>query len=173
MAGSIRRSATGSGTIRLLAGRYYPLYLNFTKAGQGTKKPEQLRNTFCASINRARVEAANTHRANHSSDAPFSRRDGRDVADPNSFSDDRSTGVERGTSVSAEWDQAVTDAAIEVAAFVTSHLGDLCGIVEPEPKDEGRLKELCVRFAERAFRRPLNVEQKSLYIDGRSPTLRI
>ena len=36
--------------------------------------------------------------------------------------DDRSVGYERGTSVSKAWDQATTDAAIEVAGYVAAHL---------------------------------------------------
>ena len=39
--------------------------------------------------------------------------------------DDRSVGYERGTSVSKAWDQATTDAAIEVAAHVAAHLKEL------------------------------------------------
>lgn len=154
------------GTIHLLAGRYYPLHLYFTKAGQGTKKPEQLRNKVApASVVLAWKPPGRTE----------------EVIPPTYFSpvetretlliqttfppDDRSTGVERGTAVSAEWDQAATDAAIEVATYVLGHLGDLCGVVEPDRRHEAVLKEFCGRFAERAFRRPLTAEQRELYID--------
>ena len=154
------------GTIPLLAGRYYPFHLYFTKAGQGTKKPEALRNKVApASIvlawkppGRAEQIIPPTYLS------PIEMRETLIIQTP--FPpDDRSTGVERGTSVSAEWDQAATDAAIEVAAYMKSHLGDLCGIVEPANQHEAVLKEFCGRFAERAFRRPLTAEQKALYID--------
>ena len=42
--------------------------------------------------------------------------------------DDRSIGYERGTSVSKAWDQATTDAAIEVAGYVADHLKELAGV---------------------------------------------
>ena len=41
--------------------------------------------------------------------------------------DDRSVGYERGTSISKAWDQATTDAAIEVAGYVVAHLKELAG----------------------------------------------
>ena len=37
--------------------------------------------------------------------------------------DDRSTGYERGTSISKQWEQAMTDAAIEVAGYVRLAIG--------------------------------------------------
>lgn len=154
------------GKIHLLAGRYYPLNLYFTKAGQGTKKPEQMRNKIQpASIvlawkppNRAEEVIPPTYLS------PLVARE--TLVIQTAFPpDDRSTGVERGTSVSVEWDQAATDAAIETAAYVLPRLGDLCGVVEPNREDEPKFKEFCSRFAERAFRRPLTAEQQSLYID--------
>src|SRR5213079_1911406 len=42
--------------------------------------------------------------------------------------DDRSVGYERGTSISRAWDQATTDAAIEVAGYVVAHLHELAGV---------------------------------------------
>jgi hypothetical protein len=42
--------------------------------------------------------------------------------------DDRSVGYERGTSISKAWDQATTDAAIEVASYVVAHLHELAGV---------------------------------------------
>jgi hypothetical protein len=79
--------------------------------------------------------------------------------------DDRSMGYERGTSVSKAWDQATTEAAIEVAGYVATHLPELAG-VKPEAKDrDAKLRDFCRRFAERAFRRPLTDEQKRFFVD--------
>jgi mono/diheme cytochrome c family protein len=79
--------------------------------------------------------------------------------------DDRSVGYERGTSISKAWDEATTDSAIEVAAYVTTHLEKLSG-VNPDGADSvNRLRAFCSQFAERAFRRPLASELKALYID--------
>jgi len=81
--------------------------------------------------------------------------------------DDRSVGYERGTSVSKAWDQATTDAAIEVAGYVVNHLKEFAGAGDDAPDRPAKLREFCSRFAERAFRRPLSDEQKSFFIDRR------
>ena len=41
--------------------------------------------------------------------------------------DDRSVGYERGTGVSKEWDQATTEAALDVAEHVEANLDELSG----------------------------------------------
>ena len=79
--------------------------------------------------------------------------------------DDRSAGYERGTSVSKAWDQATTDAAIEVTGYVVGHLKELAGVADGATDREPKLREFCRRFAERAFRRPLTDEQKTFFID--------
>ena len=80
--------------------------------------------------------------------------------------DDRSVGYERGTSISKAWDQATTDAAIEVADYVAAHLKDLAGVEDRRSRTaSAKLREFCRRFAERAFRRPLTDEQKAFFID--------
>ena len=47
--------------------------------------------------------------------------------------DDRSAGYERGTSVSKEWDEAVTGAAIDVAEDIQDHLDELAGTKSGAP----------------------------------------
>ena len=79
--------------------------------------------------------------------------------------DDRSIGYERGTTISKAWDQATTDAAIEVAGYVASHLRELAGVSADDANGATKLKDFCQRFVERAFRRPLTDEQKQLYIE--------
>jgi hypothetical protein len=80
--------------------------------------------------------------------------------------DDRSAGFERGASISKAWEQATTEAAIEAAEYVMTHLGDLTGgIGQPTRQHALQLKAFCRQFAERAFRRPLDDEQVRLYID--------
>ena len=72
--------------------------------------------------------------------------------------DDRSVGYERGTGVSKEWDQATTDAAIEVAEHVDNHLDELAGTKPDAPDRIDKLKLFARHFAETAFRRPLSDE---------------
>ena len=72
--------------------------------------------------------------------------------------DDRSVGYERGTNVSKEWDQATTDGAIEVAEHVDKFLEELSGTKSTALDRVEKLKLFARRFAEAAFRRPLNDE---------------
>lgn len=79
--------------------------------------------------------------------------------------DDRSVGYERGTSVSKAWDQATTNAAIDVGNYVVGRLGELAGVKDSDAIRTERVQEFCRRFVERAFRRPLTGEQRALYVE--------
>src|SRR5207237_701003 len=79
--------------------------------------------------------------------------------------DDRSAGYERGTAVSKAWVQATTDGAIETANYLAANLAELTGVKSDAPERKKLLQDYCVKFAERAFRRPLTPEQKTLYVD--------
>jgi mono/diheme cytochrome c family protein len=74
--------------------------------------------------------------------------------------DDRSQGYERGTLISKEWDDATTRAALEVAAEVA---GDLSSYLHADDGERNaQVRNFCLRFAQRAFRRPLTSEQTQL-----------
>ena len=79
--------------------------------------------------------------------------------------DDRSMGFERGNLVSKAWDEATTEAALEVAGFVVGHLKALAGIGLEAPDAKAKLPFFCRKFTERAFRRPLTPEQTQFFID--------
>ena len=79
--------------------------------------------------------------------------------------DDRTAGYERGTSVSKAFVEASTEAAIEVATYISAHLNDLAGTQAKAADRTERIRAFCLRFAELAFRRPLTPGQKRLYID--------
>jgi hypothetical protein len=153
-------------SIRLLGGRVYPIRLEFSKAKQGVddskkNKPKPVKASVALEW-KPPHRAAEVIPARHLSPNKF----------PEAFvvttpfpPDDRSIGYERGTSVSKAWDQATTDAAIEVAGYVSAHLRELSG-VSADADDAGpRLREFCLKLAERAFRRPLSDEQTALYVD--------
>ncbi|HVX60752.1 MAG TPA: DUF1592 domain-containing protein, partial [Pirellulales bacterium] len=152
------------------------LQLYFTKAGQGVKKPEQLR----ARVAPAAISLSWKPPGLAEEIIPSQRLSSRELRETLIVAtpfppDDRSTGFERGTSVSPEWDQAETSAAVEAASYVRERLGDYCGVVEPEKQHEPALREFCGRFAERAFRRPLTPEVRTLYVDRqfeRAPDLK-
>jgi hypothetical protein len=81
--------------------------------------------------------------------------------------DDRSLGWERATTISKDWDQATTDAALDTAAYVSApaRLNELAGTGEGAADRDAKVRSFCLRFTERAFRRPLTDEQKKLFID--------
>ncbi len=154
--------------IFLLGGRVYPLRLEFSKAKQGVddskdkkkKKPE------------VKASIALEWKLPHRTPEVIPQRCLSPLAVPISFvlttpfpPDDRSIGYERGSSISRAWEQATTDAAIEIADYVMSHLAELSGVREEAADRPAKLRDFCCRFAERAFRRPLTKEQKRLYVD--------
>jgi mono/diheme cytochrome c family protein len=153
-------------TIRLLAGRAYPLKLEFSKSQQGVadkqKKPDKPPK---ASIELAwklpsRAIEPIPERCLAPQNAPEVF-----VASTRFPPDDRSYGYERATSISKAWEQATTDGAIEAAAYIAARLDELAGVAASAPDREPRLREFCGRFAERAFRRPLSDGEKQLYIE--------
>ncbi len=75
--------------------------------------------------------------------------------------DDGSIGYERGSSVSREWTEAVAKGALQVSAQVGPHLFALAGTKADAPDRAEKLKAFSLRFAQLAYRRPLNDEQKA------------
>ena len=145
------------GTIRLLAGRAYPLKLEFFKSKEAKEKTAAI---------------ALEWKPPTGVEGPIPPAD----LSPNRFPetlvisaafppDDRSLGWERGNTVSKAWDQAATDAAVETAGYVVAHLRELSDVRSDSANRGPKLREFCRRFVERAFRRPLTDEQKHLYID--------
>jgi hypothetical protein len=90
--------------------------------------------------------------------------------------DDRSMGFERGTSISRAWDESVTYAALEVAAYLGSRMEKLAGGKPEGAEGRNRIREKARLFAERAFRRPLSPEELAFYVDrplGSTPDLEL
>ena len=144
------------GSIHLLGGRVYPLRLEFSR---GKEKRSSISLLWKPPHRTVEVIP------------------GRNLS-PNAFPetfvlktpfppDDRSVGYERGTSISKAWDQATTDAALDVAGYVVEHLKDLAGVSDnaPDKEREPKLRDFCGRFAERAFRRPMSAEQRAFFVD--------
>lgn len=145
-------------TIHLLGGRVYPIKLEFFKSKDD-------KTTSTASV-------ALMWKPPHRAEEVIP---GRQLS-PNRFSpllvvqtpfppDDRSTGYERGTSISKAWDQAETYAAIETADYIVARLERLSGATDDAADRLDRVREFCRRFAQRAFRRPLTDEQRAFFID--------
>jgi hypothetical protein len=79
--------------------------------------------------------------------------------------DDRSVGYERGTSISKEWAEATTEAALESTSYIMTHLSDLSGVKDDAKDRDKQLREFCHKFVTRALRRPLSDEQTRFFID--------
>ena len=154
-------------SVFLLAGRAYPIRLEFSKAKQGVddsaKNPKPPVKPAFVSLNWKRPNRAVE---------PIPAR----CLTPQKFPevavveapfppDDRSFGWERGTTVSKEWDAATTEGALEAAAYVAARLPELSG-AQPAAADRvAKLKAFGKTFVERAFRRPLSENEKALFID--------
>jgi mono/diheme cytochrome c family protein len=186
-------------TVTLLGGRAYPLRLEFSKAKQGvddsknnSKKPPV--KASVALLWKPPQRAADVIPPHNLSPNRFPETFVLAAAFP---PDDRSTGWERGTTVSKAWDQATTEAAIETADYVARHLRELAGLGPTAARGPGsglgnpaslnadaqpgsqvpaaeqakKLRAFAAAFAERAFRRPLTPEQQKLYIEHQFETV--
>ncbi len=88
--------------------------------------------------------------------------------------DDRSDGYERGASVSKAWDEAATEAAIEMADYVTENLEELAHAKKVDDDYPFKVRRFCNDLTAQAFRAPLSAGQKKFYIDrqfARAPDL--
>jgi hypothetical protein len=150
--------------IFLLGGRAYPLRIDFSKANQGVDSRRYERLTH-ASIQLLWKPPHGT--VEIVPERCLVPREG-----PPTFvlgtpfpPDDRSTGYERGTSVSKEWFAAANAAGIETAAHVVDHVTQLAGL-KPDASDRAvRLRGFAAEFAAAAFRGPLTDDLRRLVVD--------
>ncbi|MEP6757132.1 MAG: DUF1592 domain-containing protein [Chthonomonadales bacterium] len=154
------------GSIHLLAGRAYPLKIDFSKGVQGVdnianvkKKPPQ--KAFISLMWRRPHESAEVIPARCLTPVMARPTYVSTTAFP---PDDRSVGYERGNSVSKAWDEAVTTAAIETATYVGDHLRELTNVGDAATDKDVRLRAWSGQFVERAFRQPLTPELQQTYI---------
>ena len=148
----------------LVAGRAYPIRLNFSKAKQGVddskKNPNRPVQPASISLNWKPPDGVVE---------PIPSRVLSPVAFPEQFAlgtpfppDDRSLGWERGTAVSKEWDAATTEAALETATYVAAKINDLAKTNDGAGDRAVKIQAFAKAFAERAYRRPLTDAQKKL-----------
>ena len=141
-------------SVFLLGGRTYPLALDFFKFTEKTASVQLLWKPPHGIATTIPWEALSPERPRETM-----------VVKTAFPADDRSVGYERGTGVSKEWDQATTEAAIDVAEYVEDHLEELSGVRANAPDRIERLKQFARRFAEGAFRRPLSDEDDRHFIE--------
>ena len=155
------------GSIFLIAGRAYPIRLDYMKAKQGVEDDKEKKAKAPPMKGSIALEWKLPHRPGEVIPARFlsPHKVAESFAPSTPFPpDDRSIGYERGTSVSREWDQATTEAALEVADYVSSRLKELAGANGEGVERDVRLRDFCLKFAERAFRRPLTLSQRDKYV---------
>ncbi len=156
------------GRLFLTGGSVYPLRLEFSKAKQGvddSDKQKQPPPEASASISLLWRHPTGTLET-------IPNRNLSPETAPEVFvcttpfpPDDRSYGWERGTSVSKAWDQATTSAAIEAARYVVERLNELAAARDEDPDRLEKLRSFCRTFAERAFRHPLDKDERELFVD--------
>ena len=155
-------------SIYLVGGRPYTVRVEFSKSIQGIpdKKKQNVKPSAPASIVvswktpsgveepiPARSLMPDSSADTYACSAPFPP-------------DDRSYGWERGTTVSKEWDEATTEAAIEAAEYVAAAINDPGRHAGTEPAIARKnCVTFCRKFAERAFRRPLTPDETRLFVD--------
>jgi hypothetical protein len=145
------------GTVTLLGGRAYPIRLEFSKATQGVNDDEQKKGKPAP---KAFVELLWRRPKRVPEVIPSRLLFPKEIAPTFVVStpfpaDDRSIGYERGNTVTKEWEDAVTAAALDAAAFLAKRI----------PQDKAKLKEQAAWFVQRAFRRGLDKETQTLYVD--------
>ena len=152
------------GSVFLLGGRAYPLRLEFSKANQGVDKTRH-----GPSVN-ASVSLLWKPPQGVLEPVPARCLSPQDAAQVFVLTtpfppDDKSIGYERGSTVSAEWFAAATAASAETADYVLDHVEHLARVKRDTPDRAEKLKRFATSFAEKAFRRPLTEELRTLVID--------
>jgi cytochrome c553 len=154
------------GSIYLLGGRAYPVKLEFSRGNVGVRKDPKEK------LIKEKTTMSLEWKAPRRAAEVIPERNLLPESAPTSFAlsialppDDRSAGYERGTAISKAWVQAATDGAIDTAAYVSANLGELSGVRNDASDRKAKLQEYCLKFAERAFRRPLTEEQRKLYVE--------
>lgn len=146
-----------SASVRLLAGRVYPIRLDLSKAEKNKDQGGTI-GLFWRPPRRA-MEVIPQRNLAPGWFPPVL------VVETPLPPDDGSMGYERGTSVSASWDEATTYAAVEVAHKVLDDLPRWAKCPDDASDRSERLRQFAYRFAERAFRRPLDEEQRRFFVD--------
>ncbi|QVL34959.1 DUF1592 domain-containing protein [Telmatocola sphagniphila] len=166
------------GNIYLVAGRVYPIRLLLMKGKQGVDDKKKDRPPQRSNVTLEWTRPKGTSEVIPSRFlSPSYSAESYVVSNP--FPpDDRSYGWERGTSISKEWDQAATDAALDAAGFVSTHLNELARTRDGAKERDKAIRDFCLKFVERAFRRPLDDDQKKAYIDhqfeiGKTPEVAV
>ena len=163
--------STFRNSLQLTAGRPVRLRVEFTKAKQGVQdkdvvgkkpKPRPLTPAFIRLEWKRPGRQPEVIPARHLS--PGNYNEVTTVATP--FPpDDKSLGWVRGTTVSKQWEQAVTDSALAVSQHLADEVNRFAKTKDGAPDRADKIKRFARDFAERAFRRPLTEAEAKLFVD--------
>lgn len=78
--------------------------------------------------------------------------------------DDRSVGYERGTMVSKAWLEAVTAGAVQASDYIVARVDELARTKRDDPERRQKIEDFAATFVARAFRRPLDEEEKNRHV---------
>jgi hypothetical protein len=147
---SSRQSRAAEAHVPLLGGRWYPFRLNFFKFKD---KSAALRLEW-----RPPGGVWSPIPPEFLSPSTASRTDLVDLELP---ADDASLGYERGTGISRAWVEAMARGAFLAAARLEPLLPSYAGYKPGDPDRAARLRDFCLRVAERAYRRPLDPARRA------------
>ena len=140
----------------LLGGRTYPIRAQLWKSREAKEKVAGIRLSWKRPLRTLEVVP-------QSAFTPHEQRP-KPIVTINFPPDDRSTGFERATSISKDWDTAVTQAALQVGDWVIANREGLIGLGEDATKHAAAIETFAVQMGERAFRRALRDEEKQLLL---------
>lgn len=147
-------------TLRLTAGRVYPIHIDFTQRKRKTEQPPARFSLSWTPPGGTEEVIPARHLTKRVPPATFALQ--ADLPP-----DDRSYGYERGISVSRQWDESTTVAAIEFASFAIEELWPAYRRRHRNDPDEDRqrLRNFLATLIETAFRAPLDDELRERYVD--------
>ena len=150
------------GSIYLISGRSYSLRLEFTKAKQGVndnKKPKVVQPAFVKLLWKKPGGTVEICPGEYLSSTPLPEMFVSSTPFP---PDDGSLGWERGVTVSKEWDQATTEAALEASKYIAAKLPEFTKAKDGDAQFLEKTEEFLKKFATRAFRRNLQDNENEI-----------
>ena len=151
-----------TGSIFLVSGRNYSLRLEFTKAKQGVndnKKPKAPQPAFVKLSWKKPFGALEIVPSEylHPGTSP-------ELFIPSTPfpPDDSSLGWEKGSTISKEWDQATTLAALETSKYLSKKINEFSSSKDGDSNRGDKILSFIEKLGNRAFRRPLETTEKAL-----------
>jgi mono/diheme cytochrome c family protein len=147
-------------TVRLLAGRRYPIAIDYwALPGKAGAPPPSIALRWKPPHGSER-----TIPARHLSPVPVKPAFVLATRFP---ANDSSRGYERSGPPTKEWDEATTAAAFDVANHLVKHVDRLAGTRPGDPERPQKVATLAERFTTAAFRRPLTPAERTRFVTER------